>query len=144
MLIRSKVGESPIWLKAQSEAMGLLKKQSVPLRAIFAVGNRKKVIAASLIAFLGMYGLLGRDDMDSIVSGCCRFNAKQVPLWTFFILLGSVVGYLVHGTIGDRFGRKKCVRLVFCRLDCLHIHLWLAASLSEHGSRNGSGQDIRF
>jgi len=114
LLIKYGVQESPIWLKAKGQG-GIAKEQnsSVPLHELFTKGNAAKVVVASLVAFLGMYGYWAVMTWIPSYLAVVGFDAKQIPLWTFYILTGAVVGYLVHGAYGDRYGRRKAFVLFF-------------------------------
>ncbi|CEP68718.1 Major facilitator superfamily [Moorella glycerini] len=108
------VNESPLWLKTKGEDKKTkAKAQSVSIQELFQKQYATKTLVASLIAFLGMYGYWAVMTWIPSYLAVVGFNAKNIPLWTFFILSGAVVGYLTHGTIGDRYGRKKAFGLFF-------------------------------
>ena len=114
LVIRYGVQESPIWLQAKSHGgIAQEKKSSVPLYELFTKGNAKKVVVASMIAFLGMYGYWAVMTWIPSYLAVVGFDAKQIPLWTFYILTGAVIGYLAHGACGDRFGRRAAFALFF-------------------------------
>lgn len=105
--------ESPVWLKLKESGAAKAKAQKVSFGDLFTREYAVKVIAASLIAFLGMYAYWAVMTWIPSYLSVVGFSAKSIPLWTFYILSGAVVGYLVHGTVGDRFGRKKAFAWFF-------------------------------
>jgi MFS family permease len=107
------VRESPVWLKLKESGKTRVKAQTVSIGDLFVKEYAVKVIAASFIAFLGMYAYWAVMTWIPSYLSVVGFSAKNIPLWTFYILSGAVVGYLVHGAIGDRFGRKKAFALFF-------------------------------
>jgi MFS family permease len=107
------VRESPIWLKLKESGEAQAKAQAVSMGELFTREYAVKVIAASFIAFLGMYAYWAVMTWIPSYLSVVGFSAKNIPLWTFYILSGAVVGYLVHGTVGDRFGRRNAFALFF-------------------------------
>ncbi len=107
------VQESPVWLKLRESGAARIKAPKVSLADLFTKAYAVKVIAASLIAFLGMYAYWAVMTWIPSYLSVVGFSAKNIPLWTFYILSGAVIGYLVHGTVGDRFGRKKAFAWFF-------------------------------
>ena len=114
LLVALFVRESPIWLQAKKgiEASGG-DTTKVPLNELFRGGNARKVSFAALIAFLGMYGYWAVMTWIPSYLATIGFNPKEIPLWTFYILLGAIIGYLTHGAFSDRFGRRTAFSLFF-------------------------------
>ncbi len=107
------VHESPVWLNFKGSGATRVRTQAVSLRELFAKEYAVKVIVASLVAFLGMYAYWAVMTWIPAYLAVIGFSAQNIPLWTFYILSGAVVGYLVHGAIGDRFGRRRAFALFF-------------------------------
>ena len=122
LLIRYYVDESPVWLNARFRGTALQRnKDAVPIQELFSPEHAKKVIVASLVAFLGMYGYWAVMTWIPSYLAVVGFNATQIPLWTFYILTGAVVGYLMHGAVGDRFGRRSAFALFFVAVALMAI-----------------------
>ncbi len=113
LLVALFVHESPVWIHAKTSGEALKKAVQVPLSELLQRGNARKVIFASLIAFLGMYGYWAVMTWIPSYLAVVGFKAAQIPLWTFYILTGAIVGYLTHGAFSDRYGRRRAFALFF-------------------------------
>jgi MFS family permease len=127
VLIGRKLQESPQFelhqqmnrLKAQGKAAeaeelaaayGVEHVTSAPIARIFAPGLRRNTIVLSLAWIINFFGI----NIFSVLGSSVLANAKGVQLSTAFwmliiINLGAYFGYIFHGWLGDRIGRKNTI-----------------------------------
>jgi MFS family permease len=127
VLIGRKLQESPQFelhqqmnrLKAQGKvaeaeelaaAYGVEHVTSAPIARIFAPGLRRNTIVLSLAWIINFFGI----NIFSVLGSSVLANAKGVQLSTAFwmlviINLGAYFGYIFHGWLGDRIGRKNTI-----------------------------------
>ena len=103
------VGESPIWIRSASGD----KKKNPPYREIFRGELRKNTFLGTTIMFLGAFGAWSVNPWIPVYLGDLGIAQEQIPLITFFIMLGALPGYLIYGFISDHLGRKATFRLYF-------------------------------
>jgi MFS family permease len=81
-----------------------------PIARIFAPGLRRNTIVLSLAWIINFFGI----NIFSVLGSSVLANAKGVQLSTAFwmlviINLGAYFGYIFHGWLGDRIGRKNTI-----------------------------------
>jgi putative MFS transporter len=89
---------------------GVSVSETAPLKRIFEPGLRRNTIVLSLAWIVNFFGIL----IFSILGSSILFNAKGVELSAAFsmlviINLGAYFGYIFHGWLGDRIGRKRTI-----------------------------------
>ena len=99
---------------AEAEALaasyGVEHSHSAPLARIFEPGLRRNTIVLSLAWIINFFGI----NIFSVLGSSVLANAKGVQLSTAFwmlvlINLGAYFGYVFHGWLGDRIGRKRTI-----------------------------------
>jgi len=103
------VPESPIWIRSASEE----KKENPSYWEIFRGDLRKNTLLGTTIMLLGAFGAWSINPWIPVYLGHLGIPGGQIPLITFFIMLGALPGYLIYGFISDRLGRKVTFRLYF-------------------------------
>jgi MFS transporter, putative metabolite:H+ symporter len=81
-----------------------------PIARIFAPGLRRNTLVLSLAWIINFFGI----NIFSVLGSSVLANAKGVQLSTAFwmlviINLGAYFGYIFHGWLGDRIGRKNTI-----------------------------------
>ncbi len=89
---------------------GVEHSDSAPIARIFQPGLRRNTIVLSAAWIINFFGI----NIFSVLGTSVLANAKGVELSTAFwmlivINLGAYFGYLFHGWLGDRIGRKKTI-----------------------------------
>ncbi len=103
------VRESPIWMRTAS----MDRQQNPPYREIFRGELRKNTLLGTTIMLLGAFGAWSVNPWIPVYLGHLGIPQEQIPLITFFIMLGALPGYLLYGFISDHLGRKAAFRLFF-------------------------------
>ena len=89
---------------------GVEHTESAPIARIFQPELRRNTIVLSLAWIINFFGI----NIFSVLGSSVLANAKGVELSTAFwmlivINLGAYFGYVFHGWLGDRIGRKKTI-----------------------------------
>ncbi|SFP87007.1 Sugar phosphate permease [Geodermatophilus dictyosporus] len=89
---------------------GVEHSDSAPIARIFQPGLRRNTIVLSAAWIINFFGI----NIFSVLGTSVLANAKGVELSTAFwmlivINLGAYFGYVFHGWLGDRIGRKKTI-----------------------------------
>ncbi|HET7399129.1 MAG TPA: MFS transporter [Intrasporangium sp.] len=101
-----KVGEA----ERLAAAYGVEHTESAPIARIFQPGLRRNTVVLSLAWIVNFFGI----NIFSVLGSSVLANAKGVELSTAFwmlivINLGAYFGYIFHGWLGDRIGRKRTI-----------------------------------
>src|SRR3712207_5644952 len=91
-------------------AYGVDHVTEAPIARIFAPGLRRNTVVLSLAWIINFFGI----NIFSVLGSSVLANAKGVELSTAFwmlviINLGAYFGYIFHGWLGDRIGRKNTI-----------------------------------
>ncbi|SDQ12630.1 MFS transporter [Quadrisphaera sp. DSM 44207] len=89
---------------------GLEVSEESPLARIFGPGLRRNTVVLSLAWIVNFFGI----NIFSVLGSSILANAKGVELsaafWMLVIInLGAYFGYVFHGWLGDRIGRKRTI-----------------------------------
>jgi MFS family permease len=89
---------------------GVEHSDSAPIARIFQPGLRRNTIVLSAAWIINFFGI----NIFSVLGTSVLANAKGVELSTAFwmlivINLGAYFGYVFHGWLGDKIGRKKTI-----------------------------------
>lgn len=96
--------------RALAAQYGVTHSDTAPLARIFAPELRRNTVVLSLAWIVNFFGIL----IFSILGSSILFNAKGVELSAAFYMLviinlGAYFGYVFHGWVGDRIGRKRTI-----------------------------------
>lgn len=95
---------------ALAESYGASAAEGAPLKRIFAPGLRRNTIVLSLAWIVNFFGI----NIFSVLGSSILFNVKGVELSAAFYMLiiinlGAYFGYVFHGWLGDKIGRKPTI-----------------------------------
>lgn len=96
--------------RALAESYGATVAEGAPLKRIFAPGLRRNTIVLSLAWIVNFFGI----NIFSVLGSSILFNVKDVELSAAFYMLiiinlGAYFGYVFHGWLGDKIGRKQTI-----------------------------------
>jgi MFS family permease len=108
------IRESRLWLHSMSQP----KAEPVSYRQLFAPGLRRNTVLGTLIMFVGAFGAWSINPWIPAYLGRLGAPSARVPLYTLYVMLGALLGYILYGFISDRMGRKFTFRLFFIGMAC--------------------------
>lgn len=93
-----------------AEEYGVEHTESAPIARIFQPHLRRNTIVLSLAWIINFFGI----NIFSVLGSSVLAHAKNVELsnafWMLVIInLGAYFGYIFHGWLGDRIGRKRTI-----------------------------------
>jgi MFS family permease len=106
--VRSKVEESPVWLRTKRSRSSLLDLFRPPLLRKTALATA--IATVTLLGYWGLFswlpGFLGAPKS----AGGAGLTIVNTSAWVFIMQAGALAGYVSFGFLADRFGRRP----VFC------------------------------
>lgn len=95
---------------ALAESYGAVVTEGAPIKRIFAPGLRRNTIVLSLAWIVNFFGI----NIFSVLGSSILFNVKGIELSAAFYMLiiinlGAYFGYIFHGWLGDKIGRKPTI-----------------------------------
>jgi MFS family permease len=103
------IKESRLWM----EDVAQKNLETVPYREIFRGELLRHTILGTSVMFIGAFGAWSVNPWIPIYLGQLGFPGEKVPLFTFYIMVGALAGYLLYGFISDWLGRKLTFRIFF-------------------------------
>jgi MFS family permease len=103
------IKESRLWIE---DAAGE-KLERVPYQEVFKGELLRHTILGTLVMFVGAFGAWSVNPWIPVYLGTLGVPAQRVPLFTFFIMVGALIGYIAFGFISDHLGRKLTFQMFF-------------------------------
>ena len=103
------IRESRLWMEDVTEE----NLERVPYRDLFRGKLLRHTILGTSVMFIGAFGAWSVNPWIPVYLETLNIPAPRVPLFTFFIMIGALIGYSVYGFISDRVGRKLTFQMFF-------------------------------
>ncbi len=103
------IQESTLWLGDVHMAAA----QRVPYREILSGTLLRYTVLGTLVMFIGAFGAWAVNPWIPNYLAALGIPPEKVPLLTLLIMVGAFIGYIVHGFISDRLGRKITFQIFF-------------------------------
>ena len=103
------IRESRLWMEDVTEE----NLEKVPYRDLFRGKLLRHTILGTSVMFIGAFGAWSVNPWIPVYLETLKIPAQRVPLFTFFIMIGALIGYSVYGFISDRVGRKLTFQMFF-------------------------------
>jgi MFS family permease len=108
------IRESRLWLHSMSQPQ----TDTVSYRELFGPGLRRNTVLGTLIMFVGAFGAWSVNPWIPAYLGRLGAPSARIPLYTLYVMIGALLGYILYGFINDRMGRKFTFRLFFIGMAC--------------------------
>lgn len=103
------IKESHLWMDSRSSG----KAAVVSYTELFGDALRRHTVLGTLIMFVGAFGAWSINPWIPIYLGRLGVPSARVPLFTLYIMVGALIGYIIYGFISDRVGRKVTFQIFF-------------------------------
>jgi MFS family permease len=101
--------ESSLWMADVSERGA----ETASFRELFGRSLLRNTILGTLVVFSGSFGAWSFNPWIPVYLGRLGAPSENIPLFTLWIMMGALAGYIIYGFISDRLGRKPTLEIFF-------------------------------
>jgi MFS family permease len=131
ILIFFTLKESSIYAESKSTLNHKKISFKENLRTIFAISNRKEIIAILIISFILGANAIFRNLLEIIISDNPQISENQISIIILFITLFTVLTFVLQGALADKFGRLPLLYIFAVLVPISRIIFVYGANLSE-------------